>query len=872
MRSQTLFASFILIFSCGVALADGRKFDPADGTDPRQYPPDRQVDYTHVKLDLRMPDPMSRSFTCTETIGFRTLGLPIAVLKLDAVGLDIKSVSDGNGKPLTFSTDDEHLMVQFAPELAPRTEGTLVIEYTCTKPTDGMIFALPDEAYPDRPLMVHTQGQTETNRHWFICHDYPNERCTSEIVATVPAKYKVLANGGLVQTKPADHGMVRWHYKLSKPHVSYLVSLVVGEFDVVSDKWRDIPVEYWVPPGQQSGAMRTFGKTPKMLDLFSRLTGADYPYEKYAQAVVYLFNAGGMENTSTTTLQEMCVMDERAAVDQDLEGLISHELAHQWFGDMITCKSWAHIWLNEGFATYFSHLWDEYEHGRDEYDDGMWRTMREVADASQPDASGGMVWFYYDTAWETFRRRGNNAYSKGASVLHMLRQSLGDELFFKCIAEYVKRSAWQDAESDDLRKVIEDLSGRSYERFFQQWVYRSGAPRVQVTYGWDPQTKSATVTLEQKQEINEICPAFAAELAVWLVDGSGGVTRRTVEMEGRRSSAAFPCESEPTQVVIDPGCAVLMDLQLDLPLAMLIAQASHGPTTLARLNAIAALSKRDEDAARKALREILLDEKLFYGMRNEAAASLGRMQTDSARDILCVALGNGNPIANPKTRRAAAAALGQYRGAQVTETLLRFAKSDPGYAVEAEASKSLGHQEPTDEVIQVLLVNANKSSWRDQIRTAAIEALGQLGDPRGIKPATELASYGQPFRSRSTGIEALAKLGREDEPSRDEIRMFLITLLHDPQERASRAAISALGELRDEKAIPDLEKLANSSAPKDQRDRARAAIDTIRKGGGESETVRGLRERVEALEKDRDKRHRGDAGESKPAPATAPAG
>ncbi len=608
MRRAIYFA-FILVALCSNwVLADGRKFDPADGTDPRQFPPDPQVDYTHLRLDLTMSDPASKSFTCTERLDFKTLGLPIVDLRLDAVGLGIKSVTDLNGKALEFHTDGEHLRVRFHPELPPHADSGVIIEYSCTNPTDGMIFAIPDEAYRDRPLMVHTQGQTETNRHWFISHDYPNDRFTSEIIATIPAKFSVLANGGLIEKTPANDGMVRWHYKLAKPHVSYLVSLVIGEFEVVTDKWRDIPVEYWVPPGQQSGAMRTFGKTPKMMDLFSRLTGADYPYEKYAQAVVYLFNSGGMENTSTTTLHEMCVMDERAALDQDLEGLISHELAHQWFGDMITCKSWAHIWLNEGFATYFSDLWNEYEHGRDEYDVELWRTMRDVAGASKPDPTGGMVWFYYDNAWETFRRSGNNAYSKGASVLHMLRQSLGDELFFKCIAEYTRRSAWKQAETDDLRKVIEELSGRSYERFFQQWVYRSGAPKAHAKYDWDAENREVTITLEQKQDISEICPAFTANVDVWLVDGGSSVTRRTMKLDGRKSSATFKCEPEPSQVVIDPQSAVLMDLELDLPLAMLVAQATNGPTTIARLSAIAALANQDRDSARSALRGTLFDE------------------------------------------------------------------------------------------------------------------------------------------------------------------------------------------------------------------------------------------------------------------------
>jgi aminopeptidase N len=609
--------------------------------------------------------------------------------------------------------------------------------------------------------------------------------------------------------------------------------------------------------------MRTFGKTPKMIDLFSRLTGADYPYEKYAQSVVYLFNAGGMENTSTTTLHELCVMDERAALDQDLEGLIAHELAHQWFGDMITCKTWAHIWLNEGFASYFDALWQEYDHGRDAYDDDLWHTMRGVADQAAPDPRGGMVFFHYADSWENFRRgAGNNPYSKGASVLHMLRQSLGDELFFRCIAEYVKRSAWKPAESDDLRKVIEDLSGRSYERFFQQWVYRSGAPDVRASYEWDHAAKIARVTLEQRQEFTFETPAFACDVDVWLVDPSGNVSKHTIAMDGRSTSGALPCASEPKQVVIDPNNGVLMKLEPDLPTGLLVEQALRGPTTMARFGAIAALAKKDHDQARAALREILFDEKTFHGLRNEAAKSLGAMQTDSARAILTAALANGTTIPHHKVRRAVVEALGQYRHPDVAKALVRYAQSDPSYAVEAEASKALGKQDPTEEVVRVLAANAEKKSWRDQIRTAAVEALGNLGDARGIESSMKLASYGQPFRSRSTGFESLGKLARSvDEKQRNEIRRFLVSLMRDPQERAARGAINALGAAGDDRAIDELRKFADSSAPDELRQAARGAIDAINAKGGESTTVRGLRERIEALERNREDK----------APATSPA-
>jgi aminopeptidase N len=851
-------------------------FDPNTGRDVRVYPPDPQVDFQHLKLDLRMDDPMSRSFTCTETLTFKTAGRAISHLDLDAVELGVSKVSDLGGSPLKFRTDDAHLVIDFGRELPPQSDGGVVIEYSVHDPKTGMIFALPDESYKDRPLMIHTQGETEMNRYWFASHDFPNERFTSEIIVTIPTKYKALSNGKLVAREEIGDGKVRYHYSLAKPHVSYLVSLVIGEFDVVDDRWRDVPVEYWVPPGQRDRAMATFGKTPKMMELFSKLTGADYPYEKYAQSVVYNFSAGGMENTSCTTLTETAVLDDRAFVDQDQEGLISHELAHQWFGDMITCKSWPHVWLNEGFATYMNRVWDEHEKGRDEYDYDTWRTMRGVAESDKFDPRGGIVWPYYEDSGQTLGRRGSNPYSKGSSALHMLRQQLGDELFWQCIAEYVKRMQWKQAESDDLRKTIEDLSGQSYERIFQQWIYRAGCPEIEVSYDWDDDAHEAHVTLSQKQPISAEAPAFAANVDVWLIDESGNVDKRAIWMDQRESSGTFKCDrGEPKQIVVDPNCGLIAKWNFDLPTRMLAAQATGGPTTIARLHAIAALGGKDRDSSRQALRSVLADSKLYYGLRDEAAASLGRMQHDGARDVLLDALSSG--VEGPKVRRAVVEALGKYRDPRVATALLPIARKDAAYDIEAAASMALGSQDPTDEIIETLLANSKKQSWRDQIRTAAVAALAELGDERGVAPAVALASYGQPYRSRANAIESLAKLAKNlpdsSSKSKDEIRELLVKLTRDPQDRAARSAVSALGELGDPKAVPALQKLADSASSDEIKHRARAAITAIHEKWGESTQVKSLRERIEALEREGKQRreHSSEEREGKTNLTTRPA-
>jgi aminopeptidase N len=837
-----------------IALADARPFDPTLGTDTRNYPPNPQVNFENLALDLVMDDPTSRSFTCDETLTFHAAGLPIDRLTLDSVGLRIDTVSDLTGKPLSFRLDDKTITIRFPTGLAPNQESGVKITYACIKPKRGMIFTLPDAGYPDRPVSIHTQGEPEQNRYWFISHDYPNAKQSSEITVTIPDKYAALSNGALISKDELPGGKVKYHYKLGHPQASYLVSLVIGEFAILRDHWRDRPVEYWVPPSMKDDAWRTFGKTPRMIELFSALTGVDFAWEKYAQSVVYNFEAGGMENTSCTTLTEYATVDQRAALDTDSESLTAHELAHQWFGDLVTCKSWEHIWLNEGFAVFMDNVWQEHEHGKEAYAHEIWSMMRGVSQSDDPTAKGGVVWPYYQDPDDTFSRGVSNPYGKGACVLHMLRRSLGDELFWKCLREYLRRYRYQSVETDDLRKVIDELSGRSYARFFQQWIYRAGSPEVAVNYSWDDANGIAKLKFEQKQTITADAPAFEMDVPVWFVAEDGSVIKRVVPIDDRFAEITAHFDKEPAMVLIDPEGAVLAKWDTDFPTAMSRAAAANAPTPMARYDAIGSLATKDDEASRATLKTILLDDKTERSYCEEAAAALGKMQQPAARDILLSALAPGAEIGDLRTRRAAINALATYRSDQVAATLMRFAKADPSINVQSAATAGLGSENPSDAAEAVLLENANTPSFRDRLRTAALRALVQWHDEKAIKPAMAMAAYGQPYRTRPTAIDALGKLGGElDKDKRGPACSYLVKLLDDPMDNVEYAAASALGELADPDAKAALQAFADGSAPEKSKAVARGALYAIDSASGESASVKDLRERVEVLEKARER-------------------
>ena len=456
-------------------------YDSETGRDTLNYAPDRTVDLQHMKLTLDIPDMNTPTFTATEELTFAPIGSPVSVLTLNAVDFTLGEITGTGGATVEdVSYDGQTLQIKFARPIPAGQTAGVQINYSIDDPTDGLIWTPQSEGWGDRAAQIHTQGQTEFNRHWFATHDYPNERLTTEIVATVPEGFLVSANGRLVNERTRN-GRSTFHWLQDTDHVSYLVSMVIGEFDVVDVGTDTVPMPVYVPPGRAADVQGTYGRTADMLRVFEERFGEPYPYDRYAQLVVWNFAPGGMENTSATTMYDTAIFNDADLRDDDIEGLIAHELGHQWFGDLITCNRWADIWLNEGFATYSTALWYE---ARDGYDDGYLRqalfnydrlTSRDTLNPNDERAGlrPAMVSRMYNRPFEVFRRR-SGPYPKGSSLLHMLRMKLGDEVFFQGLAEYVDRYKGSTVETDDFRRTLEDASGRSLDQFFLQWAHRSG--------------------------------------------------------------------------------------------------------------------------------------------------------------------------------------------------------------------------------------------------------------------------------------------------------------------------------------------------------------------------------------------------------------
>jgi aminopeptidase N len=799
----------------------------AFSTSPHQFERDRPFLVDHLALELTL-DVSNKSIRATATLSIRRVDADAETIVLDAIGFTVSSVKV-DGAEVTYTYDGRALTL---PVPKSAETATIHVTYSAT-PRRGLYFLEPDEHYPNRPAQVWSQCQEEDARHFIPCHDKPHVKMTSEVRLRVPNGWFALSNGELVKDeRPPAPTPWSFHYKLDAPHPSYLLTVVAGEFAEIRAEAGKTPVAYFVPKGKEEDGRRTFERTPDMIAHFSATTGVPYPWTRYSQVVVSDFIFGGMENTTATTMYEYILLDKRAAIDVTSDDLISHELAHQWFGDFVTCRDWSEAWLNEGFATFMEHVWREKHLGVDERDYGLKGDL----DAYLGEAHGRyrrpIVCQDYDAPLDLFDR---HLYEKGALVLHMLKTELGPKVFWRGVEAYLTRHARSVVETRDLLRAMEEASGKSLGRFFEQWVYKPGHPELEVSVSWDKGI--LTLAAKQTQAATDGVPgAFDLPLYVDVADGRG-VRREKLRIKERTESFALPCASRPAFVVIDPEMRILGDVRIKVPGDMLRAALSGAKTARGRWLAARALGTSDDPPTVEALETALCKKDEFWGVRAEAAQALGQIRSKEAFD----ALARGVVVPHPKVRRAVADALARFRTGPAVDLLKMLALKDESYVVEAEAARALGRTKQAaafDTLVDVM----DRPSWADIISVGAIDGLAALRDDRAMPHVTARTRYGHAVRARRAAVLAMPKLGTDRK-----CREALEDLLDDRDTMLRLDVARALSDLGDNKARPALrERLEVELDPRVRR-RIREAL---RELGETKRPVDALREELEKLQAD----------------------
>ncbi len=778
---------------------------------------EKNYDILHIKLNLRF-DEQEKSVSGIATIKLTPLIDNFQSFNFHAKKMEIRDVKLSDQTSLQFEADSEKLFIQLPRALDAFDTLTVQISYF-TIPTKGIYFNTSRIKFPKHSGQIYSHSEPEDARYWFPCYDEPDEKFTSEIIATVPENYFLLSNGRLVSTNHEWKNKTKtFHWFQKKPHTAYLVSITAGEYFEIKDSSAKIPLYYYVYEDQKSYALNSFYKTPNMITFFEKIFGYNYPWDKYAQIVVDNYKAGGMEHTSATTLNDYTIHDHRAHLDKNSDDLVSHELAHQWFGDLITCKDWSHIWLNEGFATYSEILFKEHDSGKNEAQYAIYTDQNfymDMADAN----------FFQPIVYENYRRPEDMfnyiTYQKAGQVLHMLRHIIGDSLFFKSLKTYLHDFEYQSVETNDFQKIVEQVSNRDLRWFFDQWLYHGGHPKLKIHSHWDSDNKKVVLFVRQVQEdsLGLVPQVFRMPVEVEIIGKNGSISEK-IFLDARNDTFRFSFDSRPLNIRFDKDNYLLKEMDFLKSQNDWIFQLLNDKNVAARLNALDQLELETLDTLQtvSALEHCLIHDP-FWAVRQEAAYLLIDFNRSETKRILVKACNDPNS----KVRAAAVNALGNFYDKKYNPLFRQIAQDDSSYKVITAALYALSHIEDEfsfDFLSKFIAVDSDN----DVVRSAAFHSLYYLKDQRSIPIALRFAAdttesnYG-----RSSALSLLKEIGVGNE----KVESFLINLLSDPNQFIKKKAVEAIGSFKTEKSLNALKKLNEKELPSDIQRKLKISIEKI---------------------------------------------
>ncbi|MFL2983018.1 MAG: M1 family aminopeptidase [Candidatus Neomarinimicrobiota bacterium] len=735
---------------------------------------DRQVDIHHIKIDVNV-DLVSESVYGYVVHKLSPLNSSLSSFELDAEDMTIRRVRL-NDRDVNFDHSGGKLHVSLENNMGWTDTVKVRIDYTAF-PLLGTFFIKPDDTYPEKPWQAWTQGEENDNHHWVPIYDYPNDRSTFEISLTVDNKFKAISNGELKSVKQNDDGTHTWHWHEHYPMVSYLMSFVVGDYVKVEDSYGNLPVNYWVYEENKNETMRSFGLTTDMMGYFEDFTGVKYPYEKYDQIILDDFMFGGMENITLTHNTDRTMHDQFSVPDVSSVGLVAHELAHQWYGDMLTTRNWANIWLNEGFATFLSRKYREKKFG---YDEGEYIRYGEILSYFGSNARWNRP-TVHDNYYEPIDLFDGHVYAKGSLILNMMNDYLKGDAFMRSVQHYTISNKFKNVETQDLKKSIEEVTGQNLDWFFRQWVYEPGYPEYHVKWSYNQRNRTVKLKVEQKQDSTKT-GLFSMPINV-MIDNQNHV----IWIDQKDMVYEVPVEKRPKMVIFNSGMRVPCKVEFNKPISEWIMQLEEGPHILDRIAAVNVLKKKKgrrniENALLKAI-----ETDSFWGVRKEAVRGLASLKPKQySEDLMRISEGQDNRV-----RRAIWSALKNYKNdSDVSLFLQNIIFSDPKYYSVSDAFKALVVVDTAaarKNVDNLLSINSHS----DVIRKAAISYFGIVKNNQNYDRLKKLASYGG--TTWDARPEAVLQLSKYVKGHKKEILELYVDFLDDKSRDVRRRAVQAIG-------------------------------------------------------------------------------
>ena len=778
---------------------------------------ERNYDIQHIRLSLR--------FNIEEEILFGTATLTITPLidnfstfKLHAKKMSINNIQSPEFLSVDFRYDSEKISVIFPDTISKVDTFNIIISYQ-TQPVHGLYFNKINKKNIKSTLQIYTHSEPEDAAYWFPCFDSPDEKVTSEIIGTVPESFFLLSNGRLIENRLNKKNKTRaYHWHQEKPHSIYLISLTAGKYAELKDHAGNVPLYYYVPPHQEKHAANSFAKTADMLKYFERTFGYPYPWNKYAQIVVADYQAGGMEHTGATTLNDYTIHDKRAHHDRNSDDLVAHELAHQWFGNLVTCKDWSHLWLNEGFATYAEILYKEHDLGKAEAQFANYSDQQFYLEMANEQFPQPIIYESYLNPKDMFNYI---EYQKAGQILHMLRHVIGDSFFQKCLKIYLNRFKFSSAETEDFQNIVEEVTGKNMNWFFEQWLYHGGHPKFSIMTTWKPEQKRLFLYVNQTQTdtMGLVPEVFKMPVSIEIF-GQEQRLIKEIEIDARKDTFFFPFNRRPLLTRFDKENYLLKEMKFFKSQDEWIYQLLHDENVGARLDALNALEDNSQDTLATILAlEKSLAEDTFWAVRREAAYLLLDFHRTESKDVLAAACTDPNP----KVRAAAISTLSSFYNLKYNKLFRKIAAQDSSYRVVAAALYALSNV--ADEFsFNFISRFVNQDSDRDIVRTAALHALLYLKDEQSLPVAlsfsrdTTNSSY-----HRISSLNLLKEIGIGN----IKVESLLIELLDDSDRYVRKKSIEILGYFESEKAFSALKNLRNEQLQPDIKRKLDIAIQRI---------------------------------------------
>lgn len=703
----------LVVLGCALLWAE----EPDVFKRPRQAERVHDYDVQHYRIQLRFEE-KTRSFFGETTITLDPLRDGFAECDLDADTFRVTAVRAQDGSRLRFEHVAPRLRILFPKPLHYKERVTFTVVYEAHNArVDPVKYGMAkdyDLGLDFKPGLINTLSFPDGAHHWFPCYDYPNDKATSEVIATVPDTYEAISNGRLVSTTAdSAHHERTFRWLQEKPHSTYLFVLVAGRYVAVEDSAGELPVRFWVNAKDVPNAQRTFGGAREMIRFFESKLGVAYPWAKYDQIAIPGIG-GGAESTSATVEGESLIHDGKAEKDFPSHMVVSHEIAHQWWGDLITMRDWSQTWLNESFASYYEYVYSKHRLGSDE---GTWNLeqkrqmyLNEVASKYKRP----IVWDRWEYPNQNFDR---HTYQKGAAVLHMLAWVMGEENFDRAMTHFLRKHAYQSVDTHDLQVAIRESTGQDLDWFFDEWIFKAGHPVFTVKSEWSRERGKVTLRIDQKQWVYEWVPLFQTPVDIGITTAKGKRVER-IRVAKEHDVIELDCPDEPLLVRFDEGNHLLMQLDFTKGTKELLYQLEHDDV-LGRIRAAGALHNTPE--AREALRRAAAADP-FREVRRTALAAFAAVTRLGDVEFL------KSRSADPDSLvRAAALRMLAVTGDRTLAPYFeeRYHKED-SYLVQAEAVRALGRCGGPQSLAFLREVKGTQSP-RNVIALAAADALKRLG-------------------------------------------------------------------------------------------------------------------------------------------------